>query len=397
MTTTTKRWLARWMLLNCALVIGLALAEGAARLVGNVNPPMTERDAMVGQLLVRDFDGWVYDAEAQRKIPVRTNREGFRGPDWTEQKPAGVRRLAVLGDSMIAALGVEEPQTLVAQLEQGLNRQPAAGATRWEVLNFGVPGSSTAQQLALWRHTVHRYQPDVVLCAFFVGNDLTDNSPRISSNPRIYFDLDPSGRLVQLPLSAAKTGLSAWLNRYCRLYLWQKMVIRNVRDQWIKQHQMLEAGHWIYAKQQPPDVAHAWRLTGALLAELGREVRQHGARFGVVLIPTAQQIYTDSFQKLLPAAGTYAPQFDADYPDRRLAELCHAAAVPMLSLTADFRRAAPDRTLANSDQWLFFRGEGHLNARGNQLAAEVIGRWLAAGNPPPLGTPHHPTRRTPAQ
>jgi hypothetical protein len=385
MTTTTKRWLARWMLLNCALLVGLALAEAAARLVGAVSPPLTERDVVVGQRLVRNFDGWVYDAEARQKIPVRTNGEGLRGPDWSEQKPGGVRRVAVLGDSMIAALGVEEPRTLVAQLEQLLNRQ-SAGGPRWEVMNFGVPGSSTGQQLALWRATVQRYRPDVVLCAFFVGNDLSDNSPRMSNNPRIYFDLDPSGRLVQLPMSATKTGVSTWLNRYCRLYLWQKLLVRNIRDQWMKRNEVLETGHWIYSQQESPDVAHAWRLTGALLNEFSQEVRQQGARFGVVLLPSAQQIYTDSLTKLLPAAGAYAAHFDADHPDRHLAELCQASGVPLLSLTADFRRAAPDRTLAKADQWLYFRGEGHFNARGNQVAAEVIGRWMAAGNPPPLST-----------
>ncbi len=396
MTTTTKRWLARWMLLNCALVVGLALAEGAARLVGVVSPPLTERDTVVGQRLVRNFDGCVYDAESRQKISVRTNREGLRGPDWPEQKPAGVRRVAILGDSMIAALGVAEPQTLVSQLEQLLNRQSAAGA-RWEVMNFGVPGSSTGQQLALWRATVRRYQPDVVLCAFFVGNDLSDNSPRMSHNPRIYFDLDSSGQLYQLPMSATKTGLSAWLNRYCRLYLWQKLVIRHVRDQWMKRNQVLESGHWIYSKQESPDVAHAWRLTGALLSELANEVRQDGVRFGVVMIPSAQQIYTDSLKKLLPAAGTCAAHFDADYPDRRLAELCQASGVPLLSMTADFRRAAPDRSLAKTDQWLYFRGEGHFNARGNRLAAEAIGRWLEAGNPPPLSTANRSASNPPAR
>jgi lysophospholipase L1-like esterase len=388
-----RRLGARVALALSALVVCLLVLEVAARLLGAVSPPLTERDPVVGQRLVRNFTGAVYDAEARRVVHVRTDREGFRGPDRPFEKPAGVRRVAILGDSMIAALGVEEDQTLVARLERLLNR-PSPSAERWEVLNFGVPGASTGQELALWRTTVKRYQPDVVLCAFFVGNDLADNSRRLSSNPRVYFELDAAGRLVQVPMSAAKTGLSAWLNRHSRLYLWQKEAVRRARYAWLKQAGQLEAGHWIYATQEPPDVAEAWRLTGTLLAEMANEVRQAGARFGVVLIPTAQQVYPESMRKAVAVAGT-STRFDADYPDQRLARLCQSAGVPLLSMTADFRQAAPSRSLSTADEWLFLHGEGHFNERGNQLAAEAVCRWMTAGNPPPasIGTRPGPATR----
>jgi hypothetical protein len=386
--TKTKLWMARAGLLGGTLVVCLLAMEGALRVLGTVSRPLTERDAVVGQRLLRSFSGRVYDAEAGQSVLVRTNREGFRGPDWPREKPSDLRRVAILGDSMIAALGVEEEQTLAVQLERLLNRQ-TPGAPRWQVLNFGVPGSSTGQELALWRATVRQYHPDLVLCAFFVGNDLADNSRRMSNNPRIYFDLDASGRLTQLPMSAAKAGLSAWLNRYSRLYLWQKEAVRRTRYAWMKQAGVLEPGYWIYSKHESADVAQAWRLTAALLAELAEEVRRDGARFGVVMVPTAQQVYPDSLAKLLAAAGDQAPSFDADYPDRRMAELCQASGVPLLVMTADFRRAAPGRSLANADQWLFLHGEGHFNPRGNQLAAEVIGRWITA-DAPPFSTVKHP-------
>lgn len=388
--TRIKRLGARLALLGVTLGLCVLVLEAAVRLLGGVSPPMTERDPVVGQRLVRNFSGRVFDAESRQFVQVRTDHEGFRGPDRPLEKPAGVRRVAILGDSMIAALGVEEDETLVAQLEQLLNRQ-APAQQRWEVLNFGVPGSSTGQELALWRATVKRYQPDVVLCAFFVGNDLADNSRRLSSNPRVYFEFDPDGRLVQLPMSRAKTGLSAWLNRHSRLYLWQKEALRRVRYAWLRQSGLLEAGHWIYATEEPADVAEAWRLTGALLAEMADEVHQDGARFGVVLIPTAQQVYPDSLRKAVASAGADAARFDADYPDRRMAKLCEAGGVPLLTMTADFRQAAPGRSLAKSDEWLFLRGEGHFNARGNRLAAEAVGRWLAAGQPPPASITKRPT------
>lgn len=385
----SKRRAARLGLLGGTLVLCVLALEVAVRLLGAVSPPMTERDSVVGQRLVRHFAGKVYDAESRQSVLVRTDREGFRGPDRPCEKPQHVRRVAVLGDSMIAALGVEEDQTLVGRLEQLLNRQ-SSGAERWEVFNFGVPGSSTGQEFALWRATVKQYRPDVVLCGFFVGNDLADNSRRLSNNPRVYFDLDQTGRLVQRPMSAAKTGLSAWLNRYSRLYVWQKEAFRHVHYAWLKHTRTLEPGLWIYAKQQPAEVAQAWQLTGALLAQWAAEARNQGSRFGVVLIPTAQQVYPESLHKALASGGADPANFDADYPDRKMAELCRASGVPLLSLSADFRQATPSRSLAKADEWLFVRGEGHFNARGNQLAAEAVCRWIASGNPPPFSATQRP-------
>lgn len=382
MTPRMKRLAARAGLLFFSLAISLVALEGAFRLLGVGSPPMTERDPVVGQRFVRDFQGKVLDAESGQRILLRLNHEGFRGPDRPYEKPAGVRRVAILGDSMIAAVGVEEEQTLAGRLEQMLN-QGGAGGARWEVLNFGVPGSSTGQQLALCRAVVARYQPDVVLAAFFAGNDLSDNSRLLSNNPRIYFELDARGRLVQMPMSATKTGLSAWFNRHSRLYVWQKEAVRRIRYAFAAQAGLLEPGQWIYSTDPPADVAEAWRLTGALLGALGDEARANGWRFGVVLIPAAQQIYADSFDKMLRPVAEQREKFDPDWPDRRLKEICQEADVPLLSLTADFRQAAPDRSLARPDQWLFLGGEGHFNTRGNALAASAVHRWLLSGNPMP--------------
>jgi hypothetical protein len=186
--------------------------------------------------------------------------------------------------------------------------------------------------------------------------------------------------LVTLPASAAKTGLSAWLNRHSRLYVWQKEAIRRVRYRLIKQAGLLEPGQWIYSTDEPPDVAAAWKLTGALFAALAEEARAAGWRLGVIEIPAAQQIYTDSFEKMLQPVAGQAEKFDPDWPDRRLKDLCQQADVPLVSLTADFRLAAPARSLARKEEWLFTGGEGHFNVRGNRLAAETVHRWLLSGD-----------------
>jgi len=45
-----------------------------------------------------------------------------------------------------------------------------------EVLNFGVSGYGTAQELLTLREQVWKYSPDIVMLAVTTNNDITDNS-----------------------------------------------------------------------------------------------------------------------------------------------------------------------------------------------------------------------------
>ena len=50
-----------------------------------------------------------------------------------------------------------------------------------EVINFGVTEYSTTQEFLTLRNHVWDYDPDVILLAFFSGNDISDNSKTLSN------------------------------------------------------------------------------------------------------------------------------------------------------------------------------------------------------------------------
>lgn len=375
-----RRWVvhvARLALLLTTLALTLGVLEVATRLFSHVVPPLTEKDARIGQRHVQSFTGEVFVPEAGRSICLRFNDVGFRGPDWPRQKAAGVRRVAVLGDSMISSLAVDERDTLVCQLQRLL----AGTGERWEVLNFGVAGASPAQELVLYRNLVRQYQPDIVLGAYFVGNDFSDNSLRLSNNPRIYFDLADDGSLVQQPFSAGRAGLSRWLNRYSRFYVWQKDAVNRAAGNVREQAGAIDPGRWVFCTELDENLNHAWAISTGLPPMFDEAVRRDGGTFALVMIPSAVQVYRDFFQREAAQAGDKAPAFDWDYPDRRMGELCERSGIPFLSMTAEFREAAPSSSVDLRDEWLFHGGTGHFNERGNRLAAEVIHRFLTRGTP----------------
>jgi D-alanyl-lipoteichoic acid acyltransferase DltB (MBOAT superfamily) len=79
---------------------------------------------------------------------MSTNRWGMRDQDYEVSPPPGAFRIAVLGPSNVMGWGVSDGETFEALVELRLNREWAdARFSKYEILNFGVPGYDPPQQL----------------------------------------------------------------------------------------------------------------------------------------------------------------------------------------------------------------------------------------------------------
>jgi hypothetical protein len=283
--------------------------------------------------------------------------------------------MALIGDSMVAAVATAEARTLAGRLERMLSAsRPEA---RWEVMNAGVSSSSTASELALYRAVLDRYAPDLVLVVFWVGNDLADNSYELTHAPRLYFDLDTAGRLRQLPFAFQSGPVSRWLDRWSRLYVWQKLAVRQARAA-LYAAKGLEPVELVFADPEPPPVARAWAITGALLRAFRDETAAHGQSLALVVAPAAVQVYDDLWSELLGRARREGTPVAREHPEERLRELCRQAGIPFLALTSAFHGATPGRDSTRADEQLYYEGRFHWNDRGNELAATEIHRFLLA-------------------
>ena len=107
-------------------------------------------------------------ALARAEVEYRVNALGLRGPEATLEKPPGVKRVVVLGDSIAFGYWVAEPDAFPRQLEKLL---PDVPGSRVEVLDFGVPGYNLDQEIEALRVKALAFEPDVVVVAFCL-NDL---------------------------------------------------------------------------------------------------------------------------------------------------------------------------------------------------------------------------------
>ena len=176
---TWKRRLFRLGLLGLGIFVGLMIAEVSLRLL-HVNYPLPYvPDPYCGSRL---RPGMEAEFSSEGIAWVKINQAGFRDREHPRAKPTNAYRIAVLGDSYCEAFQVSQDEAFWSLLEQQLQECERIGAREVEVLNFGVSGFGTAQELEMLRHYVWQYEPDLVLLALFAGNDISDNSKALSPN-----------------------------------------------------------------------------------------------------------------------------------------------------------------------------------------------------------------------
>ncbi len=101
-------------------------------------------------------------------VMITTNSAGLRSPEIPVKKPANTYRVAVLGDSYTFGWGVEQDRPFPRVMEEELNREQ--GDRRFEVLNFGVPGYATFQEVAEFLEKGPQFEPDAVI-VYVISND----------------------------------------------------------------------------------------------------------------------------------------------------------------------------------------------------------------------------------
>lgn len=101
-------------------------------------------------------------------LPFRTNRAGFRGPDYAPEPPEGVFRIAVAGDSIVMGSGVLEEETYAARVEASLNE--GADGVRYEVLNLGLSGLNAGQVVRRLEKLGTPYAPHLIVYGYTLND-----------------------------------------------------------------------------------------------------------------------------------------------------------------------------------------------------------------------------------
>lgn len=92
-----------------------------------------------------------------------------RAEGYSSEKPKGVYRILVIGDSIAYGQGVRREDTFAKLVENKLNRNKTE--KKYEVVNIAQPGINTADEYYEFINKGLQYSPDMILIAYFI-NDL---------------------------------------------------------------------------------------------------------------------------------------------------------------------------------------------------------------------------------
>lgn len=197
----------RSILINLSLLLfstlfALLLSEAALRLFG-FEPlyvsPERDRYWKYDELL-----GWAHQPgqegifeTPQFRTDVRINERGLRDRSHSYDRQDATQRILVLGDSFAWGYGVEESERFSQLLEKSLDV---------EVINAGVSGYSTDQELLWYENEGIKYETDLVIL-IVTGNDVGDNDRQLVNN--IYYKpkfVLQDGKLVAVGYPVPKTS-----------------------------------------------------------------------------------------------------------------------------------------------------------------------------------------------
>jgi hypothetical protein len=388
-----KKIIINLLLIIVGIMIALLLAEATLWAIDFSKPIPSVPDPVTGSFRRPNME-FRYRDEGDAQ--VRTNSAGLRDREHNQTKPENTVRIAVLGDSYAEAYQVNEEQTFWKILEHKLNEcRPFGEKKRVEVINFGVSGYGTAQELLLLRNRVWSYDPDIVLLAFLTGNDVRNNSKVLEPEKiRPFFIFNERDELIQdnsfledpvyIKASSYLHNVLRRLSDYSRfiqLIAWVRSQFPNWRayNQYQansgKESPLAEVGldESVYDENPNQVWQEAWRITEALLTIMNKEVKLHGAKFLVVTLSSGIQVLPD--RKIRDDYMKLRDFKDLFYPDKRIKALGEREGFGVLMIAPYLQKIAEETNTFMHGFKNTSLGEGHWNGNGHKYAGEFIANY----------------------
>lgn len=303
---------------------------------------------------------------------VRINSRGWRDREFAYPKPPGVVRIVVVGDSYVEGKEVPLEHTIHKRLEALLNRELGRPGRRFEVIGLARGGISTEMEYRVIRERALRYAPDVVVLAFFAGNDVRDNAPALEARfsrwlEQVYMAQLAPARIRctdALAVSARSLLVNVVTGAVCDFYVAHLDWFRDG----LSERELVSPGIDVYRPDAyDADWREGWRASEQWIVRSRDATEAADAAFLLLLVHSAQLAGARGGGE---AAGREG--LDLDAPFRILAEICERNRIECLDLKPVF-----DRFERDTGERYYWRYDAHWNEAGHRVAAQALFERLA--------------------
>jgi lysophospholipase L1-like esterase len=379
-----------------ALVVAFAAAVAVAEAVARrIDPAPIVEGGSMPQL--DPVIGWLPSPGVHRTTTSEFSVAADVNVLGMNDRPVGDRdrtlpaRVLAVGDSHTFALGVAQSDAwplVVDRMLFGANEDDRRG----RVFNAGVPAYNIGQYLQRFRMLQPVLRPHVVLVGISMATDLFDLLPPRAGGfvvendvPRVYFDLDGGGNLIERPFTPAMIGgpgtsaveddglrLRILLRRSALFRMFQSSLfaLRIATAVKLPGVDALWAGPEAVLRRDLSDRERfQWALASAILHRFVKEVHDADAEVVLVVIPYLPEVYDEVWNATFGRSGAY----DREIGSRRMTEIARSSGAFIVdttpALVAEARRTG---------RWLHYRKDKHPNADGHRVIGATVASFLAA-------------------
>jgi len=296
-------------------------------------------------------------------IIYKINSDGLRDREIGE-KDNNTFRIVILGDSFTFGFRNKLEDTYVKLLERKLDLYNPN--INFEVVNAGVSGYGTYQELYFFDRIKDKYDPDLVLLQFY-PSDFYDN---------LYYNPDDSkNHFFKLKLLYLLISLKTKIGNVDDPMPLIDRSPRNVLDKYFSKD------------------SFSWIITEKAILYLEKKVKLLNSSFALVNIPNWWQFYSNyTIAKdktfLTPALKDFIKEDmhnlikygDMDRTNKLLESFSEEHSIVLIDPSPEFKKSA----LSNNSSLYLLPVDDHLNLKGNRVVAEFIYHELIKNQLVPL-------------
>lgn len=261
----------------------------------------------------------------------KLNSYGFRGPEFTIEKPASTRRIICIGSTGVLGRHVRFNDTFIHRLSRWLATDKKY---HFEVINLGLPSATIFQSLQVLRKEGLRLKPDIIIVGGGVWHDFT---------PAVDFD-DQEAQEQMLKIENHKSGINARRLRFYQLIC--ALFEKPLKPKGAEYRQL-----WSTLIQRPDGPRVSPAKFKKFLTTIAEEGKRSGAKI-IFITPAATEIV----KKRSPDSNVYAG-------------IVNSVGITVADAVAN-TRVALEQSPVNPDE--LFLDDIHPSALGHREIAEEI-------------------------
>ena len=318
----------------------------------------------IGELLARfRIKAWPFESEAVILPHLTTKDKNLR---WRFSSSKGLNslglrnaeidkkedhqfRILYLGDSMVWTGETSSKKLYTEVIENNLNKKMKSVNKQFEIINAGIPGYTTYQELEFLKVYGLDMQPNFVILGF-VFNDVYYKYLHKPTQKKL-LGREPEIQLHRFNTHSFPGFLFARSHLAHRVYYALEVMYKKIRK--YPYFPFEDRTDFYLAWKE-----YGWNATKALIGEMNELLREKNIPIIVVIYPITNQVD----EKYMMIDKDYAL-----YPQKRIKQICKYYHIPFLDLQASIYKNGGTE---------LYQDFLHMNNKGNDIIAEVVTQFL---------------------